>query len=97
LYWCFLEKSKKNNNSNTDINYFSIEISTTSPLPLKNREYIDIFSKSEVKQLPNHTLVEYTIDTGDAEPLYKFIYNLLVNELSIFRDNLEKLLEKGYI
>ncbi len=34
---------------------------------------------------------------GDAEPLYKFIYNLLVNEFNIFRDNLEEFLEKRYI
>ena len=45
----------------------------------------------------NHALVEYVIDTGDAESLYESIYNLLVNELSIFRDNLEEFLEKDYI
>jgi len=42
-------------------------------------------------------LVEYIIDTGDAEFLYGLIYNLSVNELSTLRDNLEKFLEKGYI
>ncbi len=45
----------------------------------------------------DYVLVEYAIDTGDTEPLYRLIYNLLVNELSIFRDNLEEFLEKGYI
>ncbi len=47
--------------------------------------------------MSDHVLIEYAINTGDAEPLYKFIYNLLVNELSIFRDNLKEFLEKGYI
>jgi len=42
-------------------------------------------------------LVEYAINTGDVEPLYRFIYNLSANELSTLRDNLEKILEKGYI
>jgi len=47
--------------------------------------------------LPDYVLVEHTIDTGDVEFLYGFIYNLLVNELSTLRDNLEEFLEKGYI
>ncbi len=47
--------------------------------------------------MPDHVLIKYTINTGDAESLYRFIYNLSVNELSILRDNLEELLEKGYI
>ncbi len=47
--------------------------------------------------MPDHALIEYVIDTGDAEFLYKSIYNLLTNELSIFRDNLEEFLEKRYI
>ncbi len=42
-------------------------------------------------------MIEHAIDTGDAEPLYGPIYNLLVKELSILRDNLEEFLEKGYI
>ena len=47
--------------------------------------------------MSDYVLVEYVIDTGDVESLYGFIYNLLVNEFSILRDNLEELLEKGYI
>jgi len=47
--------------------------------------------------LPNYILVEYAINTGDAESLYKPIYNLLINEFSTLRDNLEELLEKRYI
>ena len=42
-------------------------------------------------------MVEYTINTGDAEPLYEFIYNLSVNEFSTLRDNLEEFLKKRYI
>ncbi len=76
---------------------FFIKISTISPLPLKYGEYIDVFSKSEARQLPDYILIEYTINTGDAESLYKSIYNLLTNELSILRDNLKKLLKKRYI
>ncbi len=45
----------------------------------------------------DHALVEYTINTGNAESLYKFIYNLSINKLSTVRDNLEEFLEKGYI
>ncbi len=70
---------------------------TTFPLPLKYRKYIDIFSESEVRQLPDHILVEHIINTKNIKSLYKPIYNLLVNEFSIFRDNLEKLLKKRYI
>ncbi len=47
--------------------------------------------------MPDHALIKYTINTGDAESLYRFIYNLLVNELSTLRDNLEEFLEKRYI
>ena len=47
--------------------------------------------------MPDYALVEYTINTGDAEPLYKLIYNLLINEFNILRDNLEEFLEKRYI
>ncbi len=76
---------------------FFIKISIISPLLLEYREYIDIFFKSEVRQLSDYILIKYIIDTGDVEFLYRFIYNLLVNELSIFRDNLEEFLKKGYI
>ena len=88
---------KENNNSNINIDNFFIKISTISPLPSEYREYIDIFFKSEARQLSNYVLIKHTIDTGNAESLYGFIYNLSVNELSIFRDNLEELLKKGYI
>ena len=47
--------------------------------------------------MPDHTLIKYTINKGDVKFLYKLIYNLLVNELSILRDNLEEFLKKGYI
>jgi len=76
---------------------FFIEVSVISPLLSEYGEYADVFSESEVRQLSDHILVEYVINTGDVKSLYRFIYNLLVNELSIFRDNLEELLEKGYI
>ncbi len=33
----------------------------------------------------------------DVKPLYRPIYNLLVNEFSILRDNLEEFLKKKYI
>ncbi len=46
------EIEKGNNNSDTDIDNFFIKTSTTSPLPLEYREYTDIFSKSEARQLP---------------------------------------------
>ncbi len=91
------EVEEGNNNSDTDIDNFFIEVSTISPLSSEYREYVDVFSESEARQLSNHILVKYTIDTGDAESLYRFIYNLSANELSIFRDNLEEFLKKGYI
>ena len=91
------EIEEGNNNSDTDTDNFFIKVSTISPLLSKYEEYADIFSESEARQLPNHILIEYTINTGNAESLYRFIYNLLVNEFSILRDNLEKFLEKGYI
>jgi len=91
------EVEEGNNSSDTDINNFFIKTSTTSPLPSKYKEYADIFSKSEAKQLPDHTLIKHTINTGDAEPPYKPIYNLSANEVSIFRDNLKEFLEKRYI
>ena len=93
----FREVEEGNNSFDIDIDNFFIGVSAISPLFLEYREYIDIFFESEVRQLPDYVLVKYIIDTGDAEPLYGFIYNLLVNELSIFRDNLEEFLEKGYI
>ncbi len=86
-----------NNNFDTDINNFFIEVSTISLLSLKYKEYINVFSKSEARQLSNHTLIEYAINTGDAEFLYKFIYNLSANEFSTLRDNLKIFLKKGYI
>jgi len=38
-----------NNSSDIDIDNFFIKISTTSPLPLEYREYINIFSESEAR------------------------------------------------
>ncbi len=93
----FKKIEKGNNNSDTDIDNSFIKISIISPLFLKYKEYINIFLESEVRQLPDHILVEYTINTRNVEPLYEPIYNLSVNELSTLRDNLEKFLEKGYI
>jgi len=86
-----------NNSSDTDTDNSFIKVSTTSPLSLEYGKYADIFSKSEARQLSDHVLIEYTIDTGDVESLYKSIYNLLINEFSTLRDNLEEFLEKGYI
>ncbi len=91
------EVEEGNNSSDIDIDNSFMGVSATSPLFLEYGEYTDIFSESEARQLPDHTLVEYAIDTGDVESPYGFIYNLLVNELSTLRDNLEELLEKGYI
>ncbi len=90
----FREIEEENNNFDTDINYFFIRVSTTFPLFSEYREYINIFSKSKVRQLSDHILIEYTINTGDIEPLYGPIYNLLIKEFSTLRDNLEEFLEK---
>src|SRR6266536_6610665 len=81
---------KRNNNSDIDTNNSFIKVFTTSPLLSKYREYTDIFSESETRQLPDHILIEQTINTGDAESLYKPIYNLSINELSTLRDKLEE-------
>ena len=43
------EVEKENNIFDTDIDNFFIKVSTISPLPLEYGEYIDIFSKSEVR------------------------------------------------
>ncbi len=91
------EIEEGNNSFDTDTDNSFIRVSTTSPLPSKYRKYTDIFFKSEARQLSDHILIEYTINTGDAESLYRFIYNLSANELSILRDNLKELLKKGYI
>ena len=93
----FKKIEEGNNSSDTDIDNFFIKVSTTSPLPSEYRKYINIFFKSEARQLPDHTLIEHTINTGDIKSLYKFIYNLLINKFSTLRDNLEELLKKGYI
>ncbi len=91
------EIEEGNNNSNTNTDNSFIKASTTSPLPSEYREYIDIFFKSEARQLPNHVLIKYAINTGNVEFLYRLIYNLSANELNTLRDNLEELLKKGYI
>src|SRR6266536_3187649 len=93
----FREIEEGNNSSDIDIDNFFMGVSAISPLPLEYGEYVDIFSESEVRQLSDHVLIEYIINTGDVEFLYGPIYNLSANELSILRDNLEELLEKGYI
>ncbi len=43
------EIEEGNNNSDIDIDNSFIEVSIIFPLPLKYREYVDIFSKSEVR------------------------------------------------
>ena len=94
----FPKKIEEGNNSfDINIDNFFIKVSAISPLLLEYGEYIDIFFKSEARLLPDHILIKYIINTGNVESLYRFIYNLLVNELSILRDNLEEFLEKGYI
>ncbi len=91
------EVEEGNNSFDTDIDNFFIKVSVISPLSSEYREYIDIFSESEARQLSDYALIEHTINTGNAESLYKSIYNLLVNKLSTLRDNLEEFLEKRYI
>ena len=71
----FREIEKENNNSDIDTDNSFIKTSTISPLPSKYREYVDIFSESEARQLSDYILVEYVINTGDTESLYRFIYN----------------------
>ncbi len=58
------EIEERNNNFDTDINNSFIKISTTSPLLSEYREYIDIFSKSEARQLSNHALIKHAIVVG---------------------------------
>ncbi len=86
-----------NNNSDTDIDNFFIKVSIIFPLFSEYRKYINVFFKSEARQLSNYVLIKYIINMGDVESSYRLIYNLLINELSIFWDNLEEFLEKGYI
>ncbi len=45
----FKEVEEGNNNSDIDIDYSFIKASATSPPPSKYGEYVDIFSKSEVR------------------------------------------------
>ena len=45
----FREVEEGNNNSDIDIDYSFIKASATSPPPSKYGEYVDIFSKSEVR------------------------------------------------
>jgi len=40
---------EENNNSDTDIDNFFIKVFTISPLFLEYREYVDVFSESEVR------------------------------------------------
>ncbi len=45
----FKKIEEGNNSSDTDTNYFFIEVSATSPLPSEYREYADVFFESKVR------------------------------------------------
>ena len=61
------------------------------------REYVDVFPK-EFSGLPTEREVEFSIDLAPrSSPISKAPYNMALIELVKLKEQLEELLEKGFI
>jgi hypothetical protein len=59
-------------------------------LPLKYKNYVDVFSEEEASKFPDSTRVEYSISIKEGvEVPYNSIYQLGEHELGVLRDYLE--------
>ena len=66
-------------------------------LPIKLSNYINIFNKKFVGELPPNYLRDYIIKINSKDFLYRPLYNLFARELEVFYQYLNKILEKRWI
>ena len=66
-------------------------------IPQEYTDLKDVANKEATHTLPNPILVEYKIDTGDKEPLFKLLYTLLENKLAVLRQYIVDNLQRGQI
>ena len=63
-------------------------------LPIEYAVYIDIFSNKKTGRLLLYKQNNYVINLNRKNPLYRFLYNLLIYELKELRDYLNDVLAK---
>ena len=66
-------------------------------VPSEYKEFEDVFSDEQARELPEHGPDDHVIDTGDKEPPFGPLYNLSAIELKTLREYLDDLLSKGWI
>ena len=66
-------------------------------LPIELNNYINIFNKEFAGGLLFNHPGDHTIKINSKDPLYKPLYNLSIKELEVFRQYLNKILEKRWI
>ena len=60
-------------------------------LLIELNNYIDIFNKKSVGELPPNCLGDYAIKTNGKDSLYGPLYNLFVRKLEVLRQYLNKI------
>ena len=75
------------NPKNKDIGYLFLDVRLYIVEELeilqKYADLEEVFNKEAAQTLPNPILVKYKIDTGDKQPPFGPLYNLLKNKLAI--------------
>jgi len=72
-------------NRDTEYSFLDIQLCAVKEpeIPQKYIDLKDVANKEAAYTLPNPILVEHKIDTGDKEPPFRPLYNLLENELAV--------------
>ena len=85
-------------NKNLEVVRATMEADSSASLPLKYREFEDVFEKRNVDQLPEYWSYDCPIDLLDgAFPPFGHIYGFSVQELDAHRAYIDKNLAKGFI
>ena len=67
-------------------------------VPVQYRDYMDVFSPGEARELPPHRPYDIRIDTeADAMPNIGKLYNMSGPELKALKDYIDDMLGKGFI
>ena len=60
-------------------------------------DYINVFNKEFAGKLSPNYLGDHTIKINKKDPLYRPLYNFSVRKLEVFRQYINKILEKKWI
>ena len=66
-------------------------------IPDEYRDLERAFSEEEANKLPEYSRHDHGINTGESEPGFRPLYNLLVDELGVLQEYIRDNLAKGFI